>query len=209
MARTLFLLVFATALSLATARAIRRHRRQRLQQHAVAAASKSPTAELPEPCQRCKDAAAGAGVHVEVRVFESELPTAAAAASELGVETSAVTNSLVFEIRTSGQEREPILVLAPGDRRVDPGKLAALLGVAKSKIKSASPEAVLRYSGYAAGGVAPFGHLHKPARTFIEERVFANEEIWCGAGIKPAMLKCTPAQLVQATGGERVELAQD
>ena len=54
-----------------------------------------------------------------------------------------------------------------------------------------------------------FGHLQKPSRCFIEERVFGNKEIWCGAGIKPAMLKCTPEQLLRATGGERVQLALD
>ena len=88
-------------------------------------------------------------------------------------------------------------------------KVASLLGVAKSRIKSASAEAVLRYTGYAAGGVAPFGHLVQPSRTFIEERVFLNEYVWCGGGIKPAMLRCTPAQLMKVTRGERAALAQD
>ena len=43
---------------------------------------------------------------------------------------------------------------------------------------------VLSYTGYEAGGVAPFGHVVTPAHTFVEERVFANEVVWCGGGIR-------------------------
>ena len=53
------------------------------------------------------------------------------------------------------------------------------------------------------------GHLVAPARTLIEERVWLNKVVWCGGGVKAAMLRCTPAQLLAGAGGERVALAQE
>jgi prolyl-tRNA editing enzyme YbaK/EbsC (Cys-tRNA(Pro) deacylase) len=126
----------------------------------------------------------------------------------LGCPVSAITNSLIFELK-SGKARAPILVLAPGDRRIDTLKLAARLGVSKNKIKSASANSVLAYTGYEAGGVGPFGHIISPEHTFIEERVFNHASCWCGAGVKPAMLQVSPSDLMRGTGALRCKLAVD
>ena len=68
---------------------------------------------------------------------------------------------------------------------------------------------MLSCTGYEAGGVAPFGHVVTPAHTFVEERVFANEVVWCGGGIKPAMLRVTPGDLLRGTSGTRCNLAAE
>ena len=133
---------------------------------------------------------------------------AAAAAKALGVPPAQIVNSLVFEVGAK-TSRQPVLVLAPGDRRVDPKKLAEKLGVSKSKIKSASADACLKYTGFQAGGVGPCGHLVPPWRTFIEELVFEQPSVWCGAGVKPAMMPLTPQQLLQITGADVCKLVVD
>ena len=116
----------------------------------------------------------------------------------------------VFEIKGPKSEpRKPVLVCAPGDRRVDLGKLAAALGVSKSKIKSASAETVLRVSGFQAGGVGPCGFLEPPFRAFVEVRCFDHADLWCGAGVKAGMLRIASADILAVTGGERADLAVD
>ena len=162
-------------------------------------------AQLPEPVQRCIAAASAKGVELTPRIFKTDQPTAAAAAKSLGVTPAQIVNSLVFEVGSKAS-RQPVLVLAPGDRRVDPKRLAETLGVSKSKIKSASADACLKWTGFAAGGVGPCGHLVQPWRSFIDERVFEQPSVWCGAGVKPAMMPLTPQQLLAITGADVAQL---
>jgi prolyl-tRNA editing enzyme YbaK/EbsC (Cys-tRNA(Pro) deacylase) len=105
--------------------------------------------EFPEPTQRCVSAARSKGARVDVVLFDVELPTAKAAAAQLGVNVGQITNSLVFELKGPKAEgRKPILVCTPGNRRVDVAKLAAVIGVIKSKVKSNSGTWSLSYSSY-------------------------------------------------------------
>ena len=43
---------------------------------------------------------------------------------------------------------------------------------------------------------------------FVEERCFAQREVWCGAGVKRGMFRCTPAQLLKLSGATRADLAE-
>ena len=123
-------------------------------------------------------------------------------AAALGVSPGQITNSLVFELKPmGGGERRPVLVCSPGDRRVDPKKLAALLGVSKSKVKSASGGSVLAYTGMEPGGVGPCGFQGSPPfyAAFVEARCFLGgqaSEVWCGAGVKRGMMRCSPEELL-------------
>jgi prolyl-tRNA editing enzyme YbaK/EbsC (Cys-tRNA(Pro) deacylase) len=164
--------------------------------------------DLPEPTRRCLTRAHELGVKVELKMFDVELPTAKAAASALKIHESQITNSLVFEIK-SGQIRLPVLVCSAGDRRVDVKKLAAILGVSKNKIKSSSAASVLEFTGFEAGGVGPCGFLAPFHASFVDENCFNNEELWCGGGVKRAMLRCSPAELLTISGGIRADLAED
>lgn len=102
----------------------------------MAAFNHAGESEFPEPTQRCITEARSKGVEVEAVLFDVELPTATDAAAHLGISVGQITNSLVFELkRPKGEARKPILVCAPGDRRIDVAKLAAVLGVSKNKVK--------------------------------------------------------------------------
>jgi len=102
----------------------------------MAALDHERKSEFPEPTQRCVLEARSRGAAVEAVLFDVELRTAKEAAAHLGISVSQITNSLVFELkRPKGEARKPILVCAPGDRRIDVNKLAAVLGVSKNKVK--------------------------------------------------------------------------
>src|SRR3954467_12071981 len=99
--------------------------------------------------------------HVDrLRLLPAAVTTAAAAAAALGVEVGQIANSLVFDA-----DGAPLLVLTSGAHRVDTGKVAALLGVAK--VRRASPEFVRTATGQTIGGVAPVGHP-APLRTLVD-----------------------------------------
>jgi prolyl-tRNA editing enzyme YbaK/EbsC (Cys-tRNA(Pro) deacylase) len=165
-----------------------------------------PPQPLPEPCQRCVADALSRGLRISVQLFDDEVPTARAAALKLGVRPAAVTNSLVFNYKRGGVTTH-ILVLCPGDQRVDVLKLAKAVGCSKSALKLASAASVMARTGFEAGGVAPLGHLVPPERVIIDERVFEQQTVWCGGGTRPAMFSAAPVALEEACGSQRADVA--
>jgi prolyl-tRNA editing enzyme YbaK/EbsC (Cys-tRNA(Pro) deacylase) len=131
------------------------------------------------------------------------VPSAAAAAEQLGCPVGAIANSLVFTADVG-----VVLVLASGAHRVDPGRLAVHLGVAKRRVKRADPDAVLRATGQRVGGVAPVGHP-APLPCVVDVALTAYPTVWAGAGDEHAMFPTTAAELVELTGGTPLEVAAD
>ncbi|GAA4897087.1 YbaK/EbsC family protein [Actinomycetospora straminea] len=146
-------------------------------------------------------ALAAAGSPREIRTFDTAVPSAAAAAEQLGCAVGAIANSLVF---TAGDG--VVLVLASGAHRVDPGRVAAHLGVAKRRVKRADRETVLRATGQRVGGVAPVGHP-APLPCLVDVALTAHATVWAGAGDEHAMFPTTAEELVELTGGTLLEIA--
>jgi prolyl-tRNA editing enzyme YbaK/EbsC (Cys-tRNA(Pro) deacylase) len=131
-----------------------------------------------------------------VKVFESKVPTAAAAAAALGCDVAAITNSLVFDL-----EGAPLLILASGSAKVDVRKVAAQLGT--GKIRRASPEFVLAHTGQEVGGVAPVGHPAK-IRTLLDTSLAVHAMLWAGAGDHNSMFSIGYEDLARITGAEEM-----
>ncbi len=94
-----------------------------------------------------------------------DTPTVPAAAAALGVAPDQIIKTLLFTVRgnaqgTDGEGAPPalVVVISHGERRVDKALLAAHLGVSRKSINLATPPLVLERTGYAVGGVPPFGH---------------------------------------------------
>jgi prolyl-tRNA editing enzyme YbaK/EbsC (Cys-tRNA(Pro) deacylase) len=150
----------------------------------------------PEPVAHVKQALTAAGAHDTVTVFETKVPTAAAAATALGCELAAIANSLVFDL-----EGTPLLILASGAARVDVRKVAAQLGA--SKIRRATPDFVLAHTGQEVGGVAPLGHPEK-IRTVLDESLAAHPLLWAGAGDHNSMFSISYEDLRRITEAEEM-----
>src|SRR5205823_184841 len=108
---------------------------------------------------RAAAAASGLG-EVRIREFPEGTHTAADAAAALGTTVGRIVKSLVF---MAGEM--PILVLASGPNRVDLHKLAQLVGY--QPITRANAEQVRRATGYAIGGVPPFGYP-EPVQAYMD-----------------------------------------
>jgi prolyl-tRNA editing enzyme YbaK/EbsC (Cys-tRNA(Pro) deacylase) len=150
----------------------------------------------PEPVAHVKQALTAAGAQDTVTVFESKVPTAAAAATALGCELAAIANSLVFDL-----EGTPLLILASGAARVDVQKVAEQLGA--SKIRRATPDFVLAHTGQEVGGVAPLGHPEK-IRTVLDESLAAHPLLWAGAGDHNSMFSISYEDLRRITEAEEM-----
>jgi prolyl-tRNA editing enzyme YbaK/EbsC (Cys-tRNA(Pro) deacylase) len=150
----------------------------------------------PEPVANVKRALTALGAEDTVTVFDSKVPTAAAAAAALGCDVAAITNSLVFNV-----EGAPLLILASGAAKVDVHKVAAQLGT--GRIRRASPEFVLEHTGQEVGGVAPVGHPEK-IKTLLDESLKNHDVLWAGAGDHNSMFSITYKDLHRITGAEEM-----
>ncbi|HEX8629538.1 MAG TPA: YbaK/EbsC family protein [Catenuloplanes sp.] len=139
------------------------------------------------------------GEPARVVVLPEAVHTAAAAAAALGIEVGQIANSLIFDA-----DGEPLLVLTSGAHRVDTGKLAAGIGVAR--LRRATPEFVRAHTGQPIGGVAPLGHP-KPVRTLLDTALAGYDVIWAAGGIPQAVFPTSYAELLRITAATPADVA--
>jgi Cys-tRNA(Pro) deacylase len=152
---------------------------------------------LPRAAQRVVEAARERGLEVEVRRFPEGTKTAAEAAAAVGSPVAAIVKSLVFVV-----DGRPVVALVPGDRRLDPDKLARTVGGRSAQ--RASLEEVRRATGYAAGGTPPLGHdLPVLADTALRRQ----QTVWAAAGTPDTVFEADLEALVRAARAEWAELS--
>ena len=120
-----------------------------------------------------------------VREFPAGTRTAADAAAAIGCEVGAICKSLVFRVGD-----EPLLVIASGANRVDERRFGAV---------KADAAFVREQTGFAIGGVPPYGHA-RPLRTILDEDLLAYETVWAAAGSPTSVFPIAPDELVRRTG---------
>jgi Cys-tRNA(Pro) deacylase len=142
------------------------------------------------------EALLAAGYEPVVSRFDSSSETAEASAALLGVETVRIVKSLIFVAKGAAKEK-PVVALVPGDRRADMKAVAAELGV--KKVRFASPEMVLEWSGFQVGAVPPVGHIH-PMTILMDEGLPRDGFIYPAAGELNNAFETTFEDLAKMTG---------
>ena len=136
----------------------------------------------------------------EARVYEEGTRTSQDAANQLGCDVAHIAKSIVFE----GPERA-VVVITSGANRVDrKRKLKRSIGF---KPGIASPEYVKQSTGYAVGGVPPFGHT-KPVDTIMDEDLMDFELVWGAAGTAQTGFPIVPADLQRLSGAKLADIKQ-
>ncbi|OKH88996.1 YbaK/EbsC family protein [Thalassospira sp. TSL5-1] len=130
---------------------------------------------------------------IDVLEFPAGTRSAADAAAAVGSDISDIGKSLVFQAKNS---QEPILIIMNGADRVCEKKVKAIIGEPIGKADAAQ---VRTHTGYAIGGVPPFGHANT-LRTLIDEKLLAKPSIWLAAGTPSSVFQLTPDQLCHITG---------
>jgi Cys-tRNA(Pro) deacylase len=155
----------------------------------------------PEPVQRVSTALREAGAEARLEEFPTGTPTAEAAARAVGCELRQIVKSLLFDC-----DGRAVLVLVPGDRRADSGKVAALTGARRARV--AGPAQVEEATGYAPGAVAPFP-LRRVEGVLIERSLLGEPLLWVGAGSTRHMAGLPPTELVRVSRAQAVDVAAD
>ena len=150
--------------------------------------------------QRFYDAAQALGAELDIVEYAESTRTAQEAADALSVQVGQIVKSLCFAVNG-----EPVMALVSGDNQLDTKKLAALMDVGRKRVTRATPELVREATGFAIGGVPPFGHT-KQMRCFIDEHLRNFDEIWAAAGTPNAVFRSSVAQLSTTTGGTVADL---
>ena len=118
--------------------------------------------------------------------------TSQQAADALAVAVGQIAKSLVFTVNGA-----PVMVIASGANRVDEGKVGRLAGGA---VRRADPETVRQATGYAIGGVPPFGH-QTVLPIYIDRDLGRYELVYAAAGVPECVFPLAPEELIRATGG--------
>ncbi|MEV5162358.1 YbaK/EbsC family protein [Streptomyces sp. NPDC053728] len=161
----------------------------------------TPAATAPSDAHpRFAEALRELGLDVEVRRFPDATRTAVEAAAAIGCELSQIVKSLIFEA-----DGVPVLVLMDGASRVDLELVRGELGA--GKVERARADLVRETTGYAIGGVPPFGHRTK-TRVLADRGLLSHPVVWAAAGHPHAVFRLDPATLVDLAGGTLVDVRE-
>lgn len=152
--------------------------------------------------QRVVDAAAAHDLDLDVHEFPDGTRTAEDAAQAVGVEVGQIVKSLVFSVNG-----ETVLALVSGSNRLDVEALARAAGRDGARVGRLDAKAVRDATGFAIGGVPPFGHPI-PLTTFIDRDLLRYATVWAAAGTPRHVFPTTTDVLVQITGATVADLRE-
>ncbi len=130
------------------------------------------------------------GLTVRPREMDASTHTAHQAADALGCEVEAIVKSLLF-VGESG----PVLVLASGPNRVDPGLIGAVVG---ESVTLADAKMVKKVTGSSIGGVPPIAHPER-LRTIMDETLLLLPEVWAAAASQTSVFGIDPTVLAEVS----------
>ncbi|MFI7140771.1 YbaK/EbsC family protein [Streptomyces massasporeus] len=143
----------------------------------------------------------GLGHLVErVRRFPDATRTATEAAAAVGCELSQICKSLIF-----AADGVPVLVLLDGASRVDLELVRKELGA--DKVTRAKVDVVRETTGYAIGGVPPFGHKTR-TRVLADRSLLEHDVVWAAAGTPYTVFPIAPEDLVAHADGTLVDVRE-
>ena len=143
--------------------------------------------------QRVKETLEKLGIPVTVQELPDSTRTAREAAAAAKCQVGQIVKSLVFQTVAS---QKPILILTSGANKVDEKLVSAHLG---EDIQFAPPDFVREETGFAIGGVSPYG-LIKEIPIYIDRDLLDHSIIWAAAGSHHAVFSIQPQTLVSTTG---------
>lgn len=131
---------------------------------------------------------------IEVWEFEELTPTSETAAKAVGCSVAEIAKSILFVVGD-----QPVVAVTCGDRRIKGSRLKQAAGL-KGKVRLPGEDEVLRYTGYAPGGVCPF-LLPPSVRIIIDSAMRRFPRVYAAAGNDRSAVPITVEQLLSLTGG--------
>lgn len=113
------------------------------------------------------------------------------AALHTGIELNRVTKSLVFLV-----DKNPVMIIVPGDRRVDTHKLEHVLGT--KDIRLVNFKQAKKYSGYEPGATPPVFHKNI-TKTIIDKSLLRYDIIFGGGGTRNKLIEMKTEDILRLT----------
>ena len=115
-------------------------------------------------------------------ILKPETVHTADAARVTGVDLSRLTKNLVSET----DQNEYVMLIVPGDRKVDLKAVAKALNVCR--VLLVPFDQAENISGYSPGGTPSIGHKAK-MRTVIDKSLLKHDTVYCGGGSRDKLLE--------------------
>ena len=129
------------------------------------------------------------GLQVKVQRLDASTKTVSDAAVAVGCQEAEIAKSIVFVA-----DGDPVVCIASGEHRIDTDKLAEILDVAE--VRQAGADEVRAATGFAIGGVPPFGH---GLPVIFDEGLLRYERVWAAAGDPNSLFCADPRKLAECT----------
>lgn len=110
-------------------------------------------------------------------------------------------NKVVKTIVFVNDKNEPVIVVLRSIYRVNQKKLAKILNV--KDIRLATPEEVIKYTGYKVGGVAPFDINFK---IYIDKELLNEDIVYTGGGDERHLLKIRVEDIIKNNNCEIIDI---
>lgn len=135
---------------------------------------------------------------VQVNLFSGldSVRTVVEASNELERDLDEVGNTVLLTVKG-----EPVLVIAPGDRRVDGGLVAARYDAEPLEISLATKDEVLEHTGYDVGMIPPFG-LSEETDLLVDEALLEHDTVLLPTGSPDALMEVDPSDLANLPSAE-------
>ncbi|HEX7611513.1 MAG TPA: YbaK/EbsC family protein [Candidatus Limnocylindrales bacterium] len=142
--------------------------------------------------QNLIEVASRKGVTLDIRLMPHAVHTAEEAAAALYAELGQIVKSLVFVAPRPGGRLVPIVCLVSGRNQVDLSLLAAVSG--EVAIREATVCEARDLTGYAVGGIPPFGH-RRDVRILMDQDLSQYQWVWAAAGTDRDVFRVAPKTL--------------
>jgi prolyl-tRNA editing enzyme YbaK/EbsC (Cys-tRNA(Pro) deacylase) len=139
------------------------------------------------------------GLQLQVQRLAASTRTVKEAAVAVGCEEAEIAKSIVFVA-----DGDPVVCVASGQHRIDPDKLADVLDVAE--VRQAAADEVRAATGFAIGGVPPFGH---DLPVLFDEALLRHERVWAAAGDPHSLFEVDPRELCRCVAARVVSVGED
>lgn len=147
---------------------------------------------------RLAECARDLGLEIDVRRLEASTRTVKEAAIAVGCEESEIAKSIVFVA-----DGDPVVCIASGRHRIDTDRLADVLDVAE--VRQAAADEVRASTGFAIGGVPPFGH---DVPILFDESLLEHGRVWAAAGDPHSLFCVDPRKLAECVKARVVAVGE-
>jgi prolyl-tRNA editing enzyme YbaK/EbsC (Cys-tRNA(Pro) deacylase) len=142
--------------------------------------------------ERFVEQARARGIEVQVSTFPDGTRTAADAAASIGCTVAQIAKSIVLVA-----DDRAVIAITAGDNRVDVRRVAAVLGA--EQVRMAKADEAREATGYAIGGVPPFGYP-APLTALFDRDLLRFDVVYAAAGTPDAVFPIPASRLAEVSG---------